>query len=412
MKVLTPVRLCMKIVLYMMLLIFLGGSLSAVGANLTLDHESTTLKISKVEPEIQYYRYQFNSERKSKWITFGNDKPHLIFSYEELKGNILYLQQSYNGVTWSESSAYRYDEVSATWIRIEVQKKAVSEALPREESLSQEVEAHADIPFGLYGVSEISDHETITLKISKVEPEIQYYRYQFNSDQGAKWITFGRDKPHLIFSYEELKGNILYLQQSYNGVTWSESSAYRYDEVSAAWLRIQIQKEAVSEALQRERSLSLDVEAHANIPFGLYDEYFKMGLGGKIQLNKTWQNNLIGGAALSYTYGVSKTTRVDDFHKIQVIGVAGYEMILHPSISLIPELGVGALLHMPVGTVFANGTHGLYNFIDFVVEAGVKIKITLGKTIQIYTAPKFRVFVESDSLGMLGEVAIGTRVTL
>ncbi len=216
----------------------------------------------------------------------------------------------------------------------------------------------------------------------------------------------------MTFETENLKGKTLYLQQSYNGRTWSESSRYRYDEVSNTLVRVEDQKHEFPVGLAKKSMLSLDTEMHANMPLGVYQEYCQVGLGGKVQLNKAWENNFLIGASFSYTYGVSKTSRVDDFHKFQLIGIAGYELQVNKSLSLIPELGVGAMLHMSVGTVFANGSPGIYHFIDLVAEAGLKIKIHIGETLQLYTAPRFKLFVESDSIGMLAEVSVGTSVVL
>lgn len=256
----------------------------------------------------------------------------------------------------------------------------------------------------LTGTLTAGEIDQATLKISIQDPQIRYYRYQFNGERASKWTTTTTEQPVMTFGHEELRENTLHLQQSYTGKAWSPTSKYIYVEASNTWIKVQ--------EAQTKSTLSLDAETHANLPLGVYQEYYQRGIGGKVQLNKAWSNNITSGASFSYTYGVSKTSRVNDFHKLQLIGVVGYELPILKAVSLIPELGLGALLHMPVGTVFVNGTAGVHYFVDFVAEAGLKVTLHIGPIIQIYTAPRFKLFAEANSVGMLGELAIGTTVAL
>ncbi len=254
--------------------------------------------------------------------------------------------------------------------------------------------------------------ETITLQISNSESDIAYYRYQLNGEQLSKWILCSAEKPFITYDKSLLENSILYVQQSYNGKNWSASSQFKYDKTNNVLVRLDEIERNVSTRIKNNEQIHFDTELTISIPFGIYSEYYKIGFGGKFHLNKTSPSGIVAGALVGYNYGLSLTSRVDQFHELSLLATTGYELITNDYITIIPELGIGVFFHMPVGTVSAEGEDELHYFTDFTAEAGLKMRIHLGELLDFYIIPRLMLFSEFEAMGIVGEVSIGTTVAL
>lgn len=250
----------------------------------------------------------------------------------------------------------------------------------------------------------LSEKELLTLEISNIDMGITYLRYQVDGEKLHNWNKFDISSPRIIGTVTDFLQNIIYIQQSYDGLTWSPSSLFQYNEEKERWVLLQDEQ-------RDKKDLLVDIELLAHIPFGIYGEYYKAGIGGQVHIRTLFANNISIGIAGGYTFGLTDTFRVNQFHKVNLIGTAGYTLPLNKILSLTPEVGLGVLFHIPVGSVYSQPIGNVHLFVDFVAQAGVDINVKVNNKTSLYINPRIILFPQVEALGILGEISIGTSIT-
>lgn len=250
----------------------------------------------------------------------------------------------------------------------------------------------------------LSDKELLTLEITNINAGVKYFRYQIDGEKLHRWKDVDINYPFITGTATDFLQNIIFLQQSYDGITWSPSRLFQYNEEKERWTLFQ-------DKHTDKKHLLVDIELLAHIPFGIYGEYYKAGIGGQVHIRTLFANNISIGIASGYAFGFTDTFRVDQFHKVNLIGTAGYTLPLNKILSLTPELGLGVLFHIPVGAVYSQPAENVHLFVDFVGQAGVDINVKVNNKFSLYINPRIILFPQVEALGILGEISIGTSIT-
>lgn len=147
------------------------------------------------DPKVTTFRYQVDGELDNKWTVVDSSvTSYSLKSYDSSKAHSLYLQQSYDGVNFSESGRSIIDP----------------------NYLSTE-------PSMLNWVWTADD------------PKVTTFRYQVDGESPDKWVEVDSSVTSYSFnSPDSFRAHTLYLQQSYDGVTFSESGKSVIDPVMIA----------------------------------------------------------------------------------------------------------------------------------------------------------------------------------
>lgn len=112
--------------------------------------------------DVQYYRYQLDGEDDDKWTVVGWDVNEVTLELDVSVVHTLYLQQSYDGVTWSVSSS----------ADSEIYEAGTTEEVKPEEEMSEVIEVTPD---------EIHEKEEEVVEEEAVEEVV---------DEGPKYESF------------------------------------------------------------------------------------------------------------------------------------------------------------------------------------------------------------------------------
>ena len=145
------------------------------------------------DENIKYYRYQLNGEDENNWTVVGGETTSVTLDSDSLAVDF-FLQSSYDGLLWSDSSVGTYYPTSV-----------------KEE----------DNDIGLVSLS-WNNRDDYT-----------YLRYQRDSEIEDNWTVIDGGEESIVLPYHEGL-NTYYIQSSFDGVNWSESasSTYTYEKKS------------------------------------------------------------------------------------------------------------------------------------------------------------------------------------
>ncbi len=136
---------------------------------------------------VSFYRYQLNGEDENKWTVVDGTTTSVILDSGS-SSNTLYLQASYDGVNWSESTKGTY-------------------------SFPNTVKSTDDIGY-----------VDITWENDK---DYNYFRYQRDGEREDGWTVVEGKSGSVTLPYH--KGlNTYYVQSSWDGLVWSESGICTY----------------------------------------------------------------------------------------------------------------------------------------------------------------------------------------
>jgi len=164
---------------------------------------------------------------------------------------------------------------------------------------------------------------------------------------------------------------------------------------------------------EEEIGYSLDSYAQNLYPVGAYGDYVATGLGAGIQGNLEMPQLLgfIPFVGVDYSYGFPAASHIDRIQDIGFTAGAGYELPLSPKITMVPELGYGLLLHVAQGELDGEpDSTSLYS--DQVLRASLKGLYAIGDRLELYAAPTYMLFLESEAVGMQVGGQVGVRFEL
>ncbi len=144
-------------------------------------------KWNSSDEKVKYFRYQLNSEEEGTWTVIDSTNTRVFL--ETSSGDVLYVQASYDGIHWSDSSYERYLQLNHN--------------------------------SGLYLCTPIE------WMWSSTDESIKYYRYQRDKEDENNWqIVDACVNSVKLVSHMGI--NTFYLQASRDGNNWTESTIGTY----------------------------------------------------------------------------------------------------------------------------------------------------------------------------------------
>ena len=246
----------------------------------------------------------------------------------------------------------------------------------------------------------------ISILIKPAAETVKAFRYQTGIEPGVSWIEVDIPSPVLVLEGFDSSNDVLYIQQSQDLLTWSDSYEYRYNPTAHAW-------KVSSEATTKQSLVdSVDVKVHGLFPYGKSATCYSYVLGAGLKMNfyvdKT--ENLIGYGEVAYSWGPSKTDWVDSMQAVSMSVGMGYSFSLGSRMQVSPELGYGVLFHFLNGDFDDDGVKALEVFTDQQVRFSLNLSYTLGGTYEFFIAPMGVLFFEDGDIGTLFGCQSGLRM--
>ncbi len=246
----------------------------------------------------------------------------------------------------------------------------------------------------------------VSIQIKQADETVRTFRYQTGVQPGDSWIAVDSTSPVLVLEGFDSSKDVLYIQQSEDLVTWSDSYEYRYNPTANTW--------DVSLAAAKKASLvdSVDVKLYGLFPYGKSEICYSYVLGAGLKMNVTLdkEEKLIGYCEFSYSRGPSKTDWADFMQAIGMSVGMGYRIPLGSSIQVSPELGYGVLFHLLIADFDMDGVHSLEVFTDQQVRFSLNLSYALDSTYEIFGAPLGVLFFEDGAIGTMFGFQSGLRL--
>lgn len=248
------------------------------------------------------------------------------------------------------------------------------------------------------------------LHVPQLDKEISYIRYQINDQQFDGWTIVKAEESLIQLDQYDLANDVLYMQQSKDGVIWSKSSKVRYSLDEGRWVLV-LEEDLKEQVSPRS---SLDIWGSYIMPQGRYANYYQKAFGGGIQVNNALERtqNLILFASIQYSYGFSESIWIDEFHEISAAAGLGSVTPLTSRLTLQTDIGAGAMVHVLNGDIHRKGTPGMFVFTDALLHLTPRLVLQLDQYTTITAAPRASLVIGNKALGTLVEVQIGTRIGL
>lgn len=227
------------------------------------------------DPGITTFRYQLNGEEADKWTVVDSSVTSHNFEIPDSSQTYtLYIQQSYNGIDFSESGQsvigpelLALDQLAINWVwelkdpmvttvRYQLDGEEDDKWTVADSSVTQFKSTISDTskPYALYlqqsydginfsesGKATIdpkflfSEPVLLTWNWTSSDPLVTNFRYQVDGEEEDKWTVVDSSVTEYSFeSLDSFRAHTLYLQQSYDGVTFSSSGKSVIDPVALA----------------------------------------------------------------------------------------------------------------------------------------------------------------------------------
>ncbi|MGE4453287.1 MAG: hypothetical protein AB7D92_02035 [Sphaerochaeta sp.] len=254
--------------------------------------------------------------------------------------------------------------------------------------------------------------------------EMSQIRYQINTEHPEGWTTLDEKDSLIRLEDFDKDGDILHIQQSSDGSSWTESTLFTYNQNENRW-QIHDTREPVLALTAEEvnvvkdssfRASSLDIRGQYLYPIGVCSDSYGTGFGGKIQTNFSFSNpssfadTLQYYANLSYQRMSSSTSWITAFHEMSTSLGIGIPFPLNAAFTILLECEGGVLIHLVDGDVEGDGVNEQSLFVDPMARVAVTCVLGTADGVQIVVSPGLSSFFEQDSIGLLVGAEAGLRI--
>ncbi len=248
--------------------------------------------------------------------------------------------------------------------------------------------------------------DPISIQITPMTESVKTVRYQTGIEPKNSWTVLGIPAPVLALEEFDSSKDVLYIQQSEDALTWSDSYEYRYDPAAKAW-------EISQKSLKGTSSIdSLDVKLYGLYPYGSSTVCYSHLLGAGLKMNVALNpdNSLIGYSEFAYSRGPSESDWVEVMQSIDLSAGLGYRIPLGSRAQISSELGYGVLIHLLDADFDEDGTNTLEVFIDQQVRVSLNLSIAMGDTTELFFGPLGVLFFEDGNIGTMVGGQSGIRI--
>ncbi len=241
------------------------------------------------------------------------------------------------------------------------------------------------------------------------------FRYQINGEEPGKWNVLSSSQPTITLLGFDSVHDTLYVQESVNGGTWSDSFLFHFDASSGTW---KAESGSRSSAMIQSRAIlqfdSLDLLPSLEFPVSVCDAFYDLSVGGDIRIQFSYlgarDTELLLHASVGYRNNRSITDWVLEFHDISLRGGIGYPYTPTPWITFEPSIAVGVVAHILHGDMGGSGTDSQSLFIDPQVRLALGCILGNKKSTQLIVAPNISWYFEKTSVGQHIGIDAGIRV--
>ena len=268
-----------------------------------------------------------------------------------------------------------------------------------------------------------NNQTTINFKVNLTD-EMRSCRYYINDIAGKNWIDLDIENPEIQLITSDKTKDIIYYQYSIDNTIWLDGYSISYNKETKTWeskkenninnettsIEIEYKNKSIenisSNTKKNFKTSKLSVGGTYIIPsINTSENLYDYGYGGNVRLNNT-TNKLDLYGEVSYWYGSSNNNLIDSIHT-GLFGLGlGYKLD-YDFISIIPELGAGLLVEIPI-----HNTNGAIYCFDAYGETGLCISSNVNEETQLFVRGNALVFSGTDEIALETALTAGTSILL
>lgn len=235
---------------------------------------------------------------------------------------------------------------------------------------------------------------------------IHAIRYQAGTKPDSQWSLVDATAPHLLLEKFDYNEDTLFIQQSEDYRTWTDTYAYRFHPYTQTW--------TVSTAAKNpgDRINALDIKLYGLLPAGSLTERYTSVVGAACKLHRSFHDQSPFTAYLEagYSRGPSQSDWVEAMQACNLSVGVGYRFASTSKLNISTELGYGLIFHLLHGDLDMDGSTSLASFLDQQIRLSLDISYALSPTYALIASPLGVVFFEQESIATLFGLQTGLRI--
>ncbi len=263
---------------------------------------------------------------------------------------------------------------------------------------------------------------TINFKVI-LRDDIKSCRYHIDDIEGNNWIYLDIENPKIQLITSDKTKNIIHYQYSIDNTIWHSGYSISYNKETKTWeskkekiinnettsIEVHDEKksiENINSNTKKNKTNKISVGGTYIIPsINTSENLYDYGYGGNVRFDNS-NNELDLYGEFTYWYGSSNNALIDSIHT-GLFGLGlGYKLD-YDFISIIPELGAGLLVEIPI-----HNTNGAIYCFDAFGEIGLCISSKVNKETQLFVRGNALAFSGTDEIALETALTAGTSILL
>lgn len=243
----------------------------------------------------------------------------------------------------------------------------------------------------------------LSLKVRSTDDRIQAFRCQQGPEAESLWKELEGAAPTMSLEAFDYVQDKLFIQQSEDSVSWSETYAYHYDAATDVW---RLASHKTSE-LQRSITAYAVAMRTASPIVHLYETSY--GAGVEFMQETPFLQNAVFIADFSASGADSNNVFMDQFLILNGRFGLGYKIAVTKRLNLVPSFTYGVLAHTGNTDLDHDGNVERQWYFDQQVRGSLGFDFMLNNGMSMVVKPEVAAFFESNNVGFLYGITAGLK---
>lgn len=300
------------------------------------------------------------------WIDVDVHQKLLRLADFDVETDVLGIQQYSSTSAWGPVYNYRYDENLKTWV----------------------------------GIKE--GQRTVRFSISKADDSIIAFRYQVGVQPDGQWSYISADEAYITLPWFD-SDLTLFVQQTWDRLNYSDSYAYRYNQLTQTWAMVDKPKQSIE-------SYTIGLFATAAKTSSDIEHLYQFSYGGGLQgaMSFPFNRRLMLLMQADAQYAPSNNIWTDSFVIFGGTLGLGYRYQVAKSLQMVPAVSYGLLAHYCENT--CSGTPEKTWFIAQQASASLRFEFPLLQSMLAFAGLHATLMIEKEEFGLLYGTTAGIQM--
>lgn len=255
--------------------------------------------------------------------------------------------------------------------------------------------------FLVYSAALFASSDRLAFKVQSPDERFQSFRYQYGPEAKGTWILLDGFSPSISLDAFNPVLDKLFIQQSQDGASWSDTYVYIYDPAAKRW--------SVSVAQQSELQRSIAAYASMLLTPDSLKHLYEASFCGRIEFKQETSFNprLLLVLDLGAGGAASNNIWLNHFLILNAGVGLGYRFDVMNRLALVPSVTYGILANTGEVDFDGDGNAQEVWYFDQQIRASVSLEWMMTETMSMVIKPEAVVFFEANRIGLLYGIGAG-----